>query len=65
MYIPLKTLFKEAALTLFIPHKTFKRIPQNPRLNYRQIIPLLFFSGFVFAALHLISLHARLAFITP
>ncbi len=63
-YIPLKTLFKEAFLTILIPHKTLTRIPKNPRLNYRLIVPLLFGAGFLFAAIHLISVHNTLAFVT-
>ncbi len=61
--LSLKSLLKEAFLTIIIPHKTFSRIPKNPKLNYRLLIPFMFLSGFAFLALHLPVVHHTLSII--
>jgi len=47
-----KKLIKNAFRAIIKPHKVFKEIPENQRINYKKAIPLLLFGGLIFAILH-------------
>ena len=60
-----KLLIRDAFRALIKPHKAFKEIPDNQRVNYRIVIPLIFFWGLFFTTLHFLIAQGKFILTYP